>query len=268
MAARARPSFRNPPLVEVVCGFQFRPLPLFQATHYGLFWQTVRKDFPSSRTVLPLGGSPQLLSVSPDQPTSISVDLEPDFPRVWLVSADDSSLIQLQKDRFLLNWRRGEQVAKYPRYPTVIRRFKKLFGKFSEFVKQNRLGELSVLDMELSYINHIPQGSGWTHAGDLSKLFPDFSWRAGDRYLSRPTSVNFRSLHLMPGGRLQIAIMTAKEKSGTEVVRFGLTARGVPTEIGEEDLWQWFDEANTWIVDAFIDLTSSDIQNEVWQRVA
>jgi len=265
MPTLPRPSFRQPPINEVVCGVQFRPLPLFQAPHYGLFWQTIRKEYPTSRTVLPLGKD--AIPVSPNERAEVTFQIGPDFPRVWFISSDEACLIQLQHDRFLFNWRAQDGRNEYPRYPKVIQKFKRHFGEFKEFLKDNALGEPALLGTELSYINNIRPGAGWGNFSEVGEIFPDFSWRRGSRSLPPPEAFNFRSSHAMPAGRLHVAVATAKFKDNSPLIRFDLTARGAVPEVDEGGLWNWYDQANTWIVDAFIDLTSENMQTNVWQRV-
>jgi uncharacterized protein (TIGR04255 family) len=256
MARRSRPSFRNPPIHEVVCGLQFRPLALFQAPHYGLFWQTIRKDFPNCRTVAPIGGNPSLIA---PQEIEVSFHVGSVMPRVWFISADNSCLVQLQQDRFLFNWRAGDGRNRYPRYPYVIRRLQKLFGKFQDFLRDNELGEVSLLGTELSYINHVT-------TEDLGAAFPDFSWRHDKRYLPPADAFNFQTNHVMNDGWLHVAIMSAKTGDGKPFVRFDLTARGQVAHHDGDGVWHWYDEANMWVVDAFIDLTSDQMQREAWER--
>ena len=264
MTTRPRPSFRNPPLTEVVCGLQFRPLQQFQAAHYGLFWKSVQKEYPTSRTVTPLN-TPTLVPQPADGVAEVTLDLTLALPRVWFVSKDDTCLIQVQQDRFLFNWR-SRQGNKYPRYPTVVRKFKGLFAKFERFLRDNRLGELALIGSEMTYVNVIQSGAIWQKPEHVWEVFPDFSWRRGSRFLPPPASFNFRSNHETDAGRLSVGIATARHKDGTQGVRFELTARGGPSHLEQGRIWSWFDQANTLIVDAFIDLTSKHMQVDEWQR--
>ena len=198
--------------------------------------------------------------------TEFTLDLGMGLPRVWFVSADDTCLIQLQQDRFLFNWRERKE-AKYPRYPTVIKRFKTLFAKFERFLKDNELGEPTLIGSEMVYVNVIKAGTLWQKPEDLGEIFPDFSWRKGQRFLPPLEGFNFRTTHQMSGGRLQVAISSMKPPDGAHGIRFDLTARGAAADIEGEKLWQWYDQANTWIVSAFIDLTSKQAQAGEWQRI-
>jgi len=265
MPAATRPSFKRAPLTEVVCGIQFRPLPGFQATHYGLFWQSIREEFSTSRTVAPISNIPTIAPVN--EPQEITVTLRQELPRVWFISEDDSRLVQLQPDRFLFNWRDRPGVE-YPRYPTIIGRFKQLFAKYQDFLRDNELGDLSMIGTELSYINTIKPGQGWQDLSQLGDIFPDFSWRRDNRFLRTAEAINFRSNHPMPNGHLHVVIQTARSKEPSEQhIRFDLTARGNASEIGSDGLWNWYDIANTFIVGAFVDLTSESMQRNVWEKI-
>ncbi|MFQ5734475.1 MAG: hypothetical protein ACE5KM_21275, partial [Planctomycetaceae bacterium] len=47
----------------------------------------------------------------------------PDLPRVFFEDESGNWLIQIQRDRFLHNWRVSTDESEYPRYPEVSRRF-------------------------------------------------------------------------------------------------------------------------------------------------
>ena len=48
------PSYKNPPVDEVVCGCQFQPLGRFKLPHLGLFWEKFRREFPTTEHAPPL----------------------------------------------------------------------------------------------------------------------------------------------------------------------------------------------------------------------
>ncbi len=235
-----------------------------QAPHYGLFWEIIRKQFPRTRTLAALNSS---IEVPPNREVSLTVEEAP-LPRVWFISKDDSSLVQLQPDRLLFNWRAGENRLKYPRFKAVIRDFESILGKLRHFVADNELGELSLVQSELSYVNHIRRGMGWSSLGDIGEIFPDFSWRRGSRIVSEPESFNFRSNHNYPGGMLHVAVLTARHNTdkADQIIRFDLNVRGNATSFDEAALWDWFTDANSYIVEAFVDLTSKNAQREIWKR--
>src|ERR671936_2220735 len=80
-----RIKFRNPPIDELVIGSYFPPIRKLQAQHVGLFWASVFDTFPRCSQQLPIGESVQ----AEDEPVPM--------PRFWLITEDDSRLIQIQK---------------------------------------------------------------------------------------------------------------------------------------------------------------------------
>jgi uncharacterized protein (TIGR04255 family) len=154
----------SPPITEVVCGIGFDPLPGFDALLMGVYWDDVRDRYPK-RQLLPalsdepgivLGGSPPL--------------------RAWFISEDDVFLIQLQHDRFYLNWRaRG---GEYPRFseragsPGLVSKLMDEYSHFQEFV-ENRFQRRAVARyIELAKVDLLLEGRHWDGFEDLAKLVP------------------------------------------------------------------------------------------------
>jgi hypothetical protein len=50
------------------------------------------------------------------------------------------------------------------------------------------------------------------------------------------------------------------------VIRFDIATRVNTAELDSLTAWKWFDLANTWIVDAFVDVTSKNMQRDFWKR--
>jgi uncharacterized protein (TIGR04255 family) len=237
-----------------------------------LFWQRVRKKFPRSRTLASLASGPPI-QITPNEPSEIMVQAfvnVPDMPRVWFVSADDTTLIQLQPDRFLFNWREGRAKAKYPRFNWILARFRRHFAEFQRFATDHDLGDLSVTQAELTYINHIHQDDGWSTLADIGNVFPDLSWRSGGtRSMPAPQNLHFRSTHELPDGTLIATIQSARSRpADLPLVRLDLRVQSSAVSRLEGDgFWNWFQIANSLIDSAFIDLTSDRIQAESWKRV-
>jgi uncharacterized protein (TIGR04255 family) len=270
MTERSRPSFRRPPVNEVVCSVTFRPLASFQVTHYGLFWEQIRQEYPQSRTVAPLGDPGVPIEVQPGTAITVPVQVQvnaPEYPRVWLISPDETCLVQLQPDRLLFNWRQRKEGQPYPRYTTVSQKFRDIFFRFQKFAAEQGLGSITVRNAELAYVNIIKRGTGWSDLSQLGSVFPDLSWRTQSRFLPVPDAVAFQSKHAMDGGTLNLSLQTATSKSaGEQAIRFDLSAQSGLYDLQGDNLFSWFEKANVWIVDGFIDVTSEMMQREVWER--
>jgi uncharacterized protein (TIGR04255 family) len=259
----ALPEYEQPPVVEVVCGVAFSPVAGFAIPHIGLFWQQLGSDFPGCQEVDPLA-------------TVIERDTEPNrvelnftgplpVPRVWFLHRNGDQIVQLQRDRFLCNWRKTEPDHVYPRYAWVAKQFRERLALFDAFVTDRFPGRLDLKQYELTYINHIPANSVWQDLADLGRVLPDFSWRSSqDRFLPTPERVDAHTTFALPAsaGRLHVRLHNSERVlDGVPVLVLELTARGFGP-----DRDAWFELAHNWIVRGFSDLTESSIQSNVWRR--
>lgn len=254
------PSFRKPPVIEVVCGIKFEPLKDLRIPHIGLFWDNVRGEFPKCEHAPPLSFGPDVI----DSATGLPV------PRVWLIDSSDERLIQIQRDVFFYNWRKRENKKTYPRYKTIIRPFRKNFKLFKDFLGEHDIGNLNPTECELIYINHIPQGDSWHSSADFGKIFPDFNWRSSiTRFLSLPSHITWRTSFPLPEnkGFLNIKLEHGHRKiDEMPILVLELKANGLGADKSLNAIWKWFGLAHEWIVRGFADITGSSVQNTVWQR--
>jgi hypothetical protein len=155
----------------LVIGLYFdRHLLPFRSEHVGLFWSSLRKDFPVIR---------QQPIVSPPVWGSGSVTIELvgtdevyPMPRFWLEAPDGSTVMQLQKNAFLFNWRKKD--AAYPHYETVKAAFDRNFARFTRFLDKELQVRPTLQIAELTYINVIESCEYWSAPGDTADVFPDF----------------------------------------------------------------------------------------------
>jgi len=257
------PSFNSPPVAEVVMGVQFQPLKQLQAPYFGLFWQTVRSEYSNCKEN-PLI-APQIEDLGRPgavKDVGVHVSQVPPLPRAFFEDSSGQWLIQLQRDRFLHNWRCGPNEGGYPRYPVVRERFLSQWSNFQRFIADNELGDIDVIQLEITYLNHI---APWTDQSELGDLFPDFQWRTHDRVLDEPEACNISCAFTSSDGlsRLRATVRPGIHQEKGNILLFELTVRGVAEKDG---LGSWFDNGRHWIVTAFADLTS-DEWHKKWERV-
>ena len=254
------PSYKNPPVNEVVCGIRFQTPDKLRIPHVGLLWGKFRKDYPNIQHASPIAAVPGELPV--DNTTGLP------FQRVWFINNPDDQLVQFQFDRFYFNWRRRQNL--YPRYPHVIKNFESVLHTVSNFFNEFELGELKPIECELSYINHIPKDQGWNTIDDLPRIFSDFVWcQATGRFLPKPINIAWQTGFLLPEkkGRLIISLKQAKRTDDkTPLFVLELKAIGIGDSTSKEGIRRWFDMAHEWIVRGFTDLTTPEIQKLVWER--
>lgn len=261
------PNYENPPVSEVVCGILFKPIARLLSPYIGLLWERYRPEYTSCREVAPL--NPTIEKFDEPDEMVIEVGNIPLVPRIWFVSENNNAVVQVQRDRFLHNWRKVKPEDEYPRYHKVFQLFRERLSTFQTFLEENELGIIEPLQFEMTYVNPIPQGEAWEQLGEIGKVFPDFAFRSEDRFLPRPDSVAWRTTFALPNkaGRLHAAIRNTKMRSsGKPVLMLELTARGILADKSLDAMQFWFDIAREWIVRGFADLIGESIQKEIWKK--
>lgn len=265
---RPFPEYDLPPVTEVVCGTLFKALEGLQMPHIGLLWDRFRAEYPTCQEVAPLLPLVERFSEATDPELAGFSEVPP--PRIWFLHKDGTGIIQVQKDRFLHNWKQSKPSDEYPRYATVRDLFANRLEVFERFLSEFNIGPLTPLQYEMTYVNHIPLNAGWKTLSEMGDLFPDHEWRnATGRFLPTPEIVNFRQAFALPdrSGRLHVAIRNAVRRDDNQpILLFELTVRGFPSDASPQSMWNWFDLAREWIVRGFTDLTGEGVQKTVWRR--
>ncbi len=255
------PSYAAPPVNEVVVGLIFEPVLSMRIPHTGLFWSRVKDKFPKCEHAPPF-----VLENNAWKDQSSGLPL----PRVWFLGPNEDELIQLQNDRIYFNWRQTEKEEIYPRFGVVRGRFEEVVKEFDKFLGELFGATLVPRSCELSYINVIRKGHGWSSAGDLGDLFTDFQWvKREDRFLPTPNLSNWAASFDIPNGlgKLDVQAQFGKKKADqAEIIRLELTARGLGEQKDLAAAWRWYDTGHEWIVKGFADLTQMDIQKTYWKR--
>lgn len=262
------PDYDAPPIVEVVCGIQFKELKDLATPHIGLLWQQFHPEYMFCRELPPL--SPVIERFSPEPAPSIQITQIPPLPRIWFLNEDESEIVQFQKDRLLVNWKKVGSDQPYPRYKKVFELFQSQLDRLCAFVRASSLGKIEPIQYEMTYVNLIPAGEGWKNYADVGSLVPDFSWRrTDDRFLPPPETLNWSTSFAMPeeAGRLHISILSAaKVEDQSPVLQLTITARGISKNKSLEHTKEWFDQARVWIVKGFEDMTSETAQLQIWKK--
>jgi len=102
-AERQLPEFERPPVSEVVISMGFTPIERWGIPHFGLFWQTIRTEYPQFEVHGPIRLPDEKfgpLSTPVDQPPLIQ-ELDADqVVRCWFKNEPGTSLVQIQRDAF------------------------------------------------------------------------------------------------------------------------------------------------------------------------
>lgn len=163
--------FAEPPIVEVVCGVSFDAIAEFDPVAAGLFWDSQKAAFPKKQVL------PAIQAVPAD---AFILDLSPLPPlRTWLISTNDTRVMQLQAERFFLNWRARDSA--YPSFNPegdqrgLLAEADAAFTAFGSFVEAQQGTQLRVTSVEVTMIDVFVRGRHWADAPDLARLLPSLS---------------------------------------------------------------------------------------------
>lgn len=260
------PRYRKPPVIEVAMSVQFEELAAFQPVHFGLLWERWRERYPVAEHKEPLGSVVELFGVRGTQSAFISSD----FPigRYWYLSADAHQLIQVQRDKFVLNWRKLDEDTRYPSYDTLRERFEQELDLFLEFLETENIGRLEPTQAELTYVNHIPAEKGLD--SDLERVLAPWSGSVSEPFLPSIEDAQLFWQYKFeengkPIGRLHIQLQTALSSANRRLLTIAMTGRGAPIGTGSAGALRLTDKAHEWIVRGFTSLTTDQMHN-LWER--
>jgi len=254
------PDFDASPVAEVVLGVRYTTPEKLRVFHIGRYRDVIKDEFPvfEEHALVPRGEERGLrLTTGP-----------PPLPRCWLLNEAGTKLVQLQTDRFLHNWRKVTGEEPYPRYEAIRDEFLRRWEQFLRFLEAEGLAKPTIVECELTYVNHIPKGTCWSKPSDIPGVFTFLRDDPGLSFLPPPESLACNLRYEPPGerGKLHVALGQAvRTQDETEVLRLDLAARGSLELPRDEDLPGWFDLAREWIVRGFADLTTEKA-HQCWKR--
>lgn len=254
------PEYENPPVIETVLSVQFNPLPNFSLLHYGLYWETIRGTYPKQSVKLPLEPIIETFGTQTDSTPSIGLELRssPEV-RTWFIDQSESKLIQLQSNRFIVNWRKVTGKEVYPRYKSLKPAFKKEWDNFCSFLNGQGLDSPTINQCEVTYINHFEIGKEIDSYGAVYEVLACHTDKYSTGFLSDPEIVRLNTSYVMTDnrGRLHVNLSPViKKRDAQKALQLELTARGNPSSSDIEAVLDWFDLGHDWIVRGFTDLTT------------
>jgi len=270
-AKRHLPEFERPPVSEVAISMAFSPIEGWGIPHFGLFWQSIRAEYPRFEVHGPVRiedekYGPLSSQAIPSMPTIVVA--EPTV-RCWFMNDKGSSLVQIQRDRFSRNWRKMADDEVYPRYKSLRPSFASDWTRYKQFLNENQLKEPRVSQCEITYINDIVRGEDWRDFSEFKNIIAPWSGAATDGFLPTPESALFGLAYVLPEskGRLRAVMQHAiRARDGEEILQLNLSVRGKPASDTTDDLLAWLDLGHEWIVRGFADLTAGPSQ-EAWGRI-
>jgi uncharacterized protein (TIGR04255 family) len=258
------PRFRKPPVVETVLGVQFQRFRELTNGHLGAFWRRVaeaglgNKRWTIVKDAAPLPSAYEEFEEVGWHPEHLLQISNDPSARLQIRNDRGDAMIQVQNGRIHYNWI-GTRDEEYPSYKVVRPIFDRLVSLWTEFLTENGLGDLRPNQWEVTYVNHIPQGSVWHSPTDWADVLPGLLGRCGESGGTRFESMSGAWQFEFPekAGRLHVDLKhgLSSGKSPVRILRLTLTARG---PVNEKTPWErGLDLGHGALVLAFRDLTSA-----------
>ena len=270
------PSFREPPVTEVVVGVAIKPIEELTVPRIGQLWsERFAAAFPRAEEHPPY--EPPMERFDDGAPSiSLGLQLGGAFPRprVWFLNDAGDELIQVQRNYFACNWRKVHPDTQYGRWESRRSAFQEWFGNLEGFVEEHGLGTVVATQCEVTYVNHIVPGPQWHEHADAPAIFRIFGAPSADEKFpgtleQAQVATQFRLVRDgEPFGRLHVTVQPAFRRTDNQPIYImELTARGRPLGEGADGMYAFFEEGRRSIVTGFAACTTPRM-HEVWGRYA
>ena len=275
------PRFRKAPVAEVAFGVQFQA-PVLSAPHLLQYFDRLKARFPKIQFQPPLPpafetfgpASPLVLPIVPFLFGSFQGMAGPQMPspRMWISSADDSMLIQLQQDRLHFNWRAGANLERpYPHYDALHAEFERALDELEALVKAEGLAALAANQCDLLYVNPIPSSRTGIPTSEPHRVFRTWRDQVGEEWRESLEDLSFIARYRLvdrdgnPFGRLTAALGSGWAPDNSTTFQLEMLARGRPLEEGRAGIAAFHDEGHRAIVRCFAAITTPEM-HKLWER--
>jgi hypothetical protein len=218
----------------------------------------VVSDFPNSEDHAPVGTGDEW---------AVSKEGLP-LPRLWLIEEGGANLIQLQVNRFYLNWRRAAG-SSYPGFKAHFGKFSTYLRHFGKFLRLECGTSPPVVGGELLKVSQLIEGSDWSYES-LPKLFPvlnldEFKGLWGCRGLSLVLALNYAESPL--GIEMKTARHVTDKSKSLLQIEIRVPISGIEGSAEEQgNLEERISKANEIANLAFTSIASPEAQRNVWHR--
>jgi uncharacterized protein (TIGR04255 family) len=267
VGTRTLPDYDDPPVIETVLGVQFAPLPGWGVPHYGLFWNEIRSEYPYFRIQDAVPEDPGF-SVGLQSTPTARIEFSTGGPlRCWFFDESRTKLVQVQSDRFMHNWIKRASDQPYLHYENVRPIFQRQWEAFLAFLERHEIPRPGMVQCEVTYVNHIQRGAGWSTWGDLPDVVALWAGKGSSGFLPDPDAVVLQARYpISPQAWLTVILEPAVRNSdGKEVIQLRLTSTALCKSIKSDDICACLDTGREWIVNGFTDMTTTKMHS-LWKR--
>jgi len=229
--------YKNPPIVEALCEFQFIPAQPWDITIPGLLYETIRDEFPEKQQQIGSG-----FSILPK--ASGEIEQKIGFPSPLLIQffrSDKTALAQVGPDLLTVN-----HLRPYPTWGTFKPLILKIFEKYIEIAKPKGFSRVG-----LRYINKIDFDQKEIELTDYFNYYPSIPNNLPQIYKT------FQVMAVIPYEKerdiLQLTLATIiPEKPDALSLVLDLDYIMIqPESITFDEVTDWLENAHTTVEDAF-----------------
>ncbi len=269
------PAYGMPPVVEVALAVEFEQSIGFRSLDLGRLADAWGDGWPlvEERPTLPSMESDDG-DVLDSFLNALAGTAEPP-DRLWMQNREGDQVVQLQHNRLVVNWRKGDAGDEYPRYGTVQKQLQDAWQRLLSTCKRLDLDVPVPSLCELQYVNHMDSVYGWNSSIDTAVLTVPWSGLGESEFFDADHLSQF-SVHChFPDDRegwLTIDCWTSHSSPSdldgdSPLMVLKLTARGEAEPKDFKGALDFFDVAHRWIVEGFTHITTPEA-HKIWKRLS
>lgn len=265
--------YDHPPVVEVAASVQFRSIDTLDAVKLSQIWARFRDRFPGTDIHAALDHVIEGSSPLPGQSPPVSIQSSFPIPRLWFLSEDRTQLIQIQRDRLVVNWRQLDRSTPYLRYAGLRDLLIQSLHSLSEFLREEGHAGIVPNQAELTYVNHIEAADERGQRRYLSDFLLLCAQPPADSDPGTHEETSFKTQYKLKYGadavaRLYIEVQSGyKDPDAKPVYLMNLVARGAPKSPDVDSAIEFLDWAHRLIVSGFTEITTPSSHQEWGLRV-
>ena len=188
-------------------------------------------------------------------------------PRLWLENTSGDKVVQIQPDRLIVNWRKGQSGSPYPRYRAIREMLVDAWGRLGVVCAELGYDEPCPERCEIQYINRLGPEQGWAMPQDTERLVVPWNGLGDAGVLPSDHRASFFLHCHFPDDRegyLEIEGWAGSCGEGTEMT-LDLMSRGWIPSNDFEGALDFLDTAHRWIVRGFTAITTPEA-HAAWGR--
>jgi|SRR6266496_1858184 uncharacterized protein (TIGR04255 family) len=263
LSEKTRVKFQSPPINELVIAIYYLPITELKAQHIGIYWQRIYDKYPiceQQSPIVPVGGESTVFQ-------NIPGEIFP-LPRFWFRSNAHPTLIQIQRNAFMLNWRRVQN-NEYPHYENVEKEFWDEIEIYKAFIQDSVGAKLDVVNRcELTYINVIARNEFFSSRAEIKNVLPSIEGLCNLQNEARDLAgLNVSAIYKI-NDHLLIDVTTKlgrRTDTKEEIAILEIKAHGAPGDLSLGGARNWYKAAHETIYETFLTITNERVQKEIWK---